>query len=34
MMTFDWSSDGSKLAWMQVQEVKDIVAVALPARER
>jgi Tol biopolymer transport system component/DNA-binding winged helix-turn-helix (wHTH) protein len=34
MMTFDWSSDGLKLVWMQVQEVKDIVAVALPGGER
>jgi Tol biopolymer transport system component/DNA-binding winged helix-turn-helix (wHTH) protein len=34
MATFDWSSDGSKLAWLQVQEVRDIVAVALPAGER
>jgi Tol biopolymer transport system component/DNA-binding winged helix-turn-helix (wHTH) protein len=34
MATFDWSNDGSKLAWMEVQEVRDIVAVALPSRER
>jgi Tol biopolymer transport system component/DNA-binding winged helix-turn-helix (wHTH) protein len=34
MATFDWSSDGSKLAWMQVKEVRDIVSVALPAGER
>ena len=34
MATFDWSSDGSKLAWMQVQYVRDIVAVALPGGER
>jgi hypothetical protein len=34
MATFDWSSDGSKLAWLQVQEVRDIVSVALPAAER
>ena len=34
MATFDWSSDGSKLAWLQVQEVRDIVSVALPAGER
>jgi Tol biopolymer transport system component len=34
MATFDWSSNGSKLAWLQVQEVRDIVSVALPAAER
>ena len=34
MATFDWSNDGSKLAWMEVQEVRDIVAVALPTSER
>ena len=34
MATFDWSSDGSKLAWLQVQDVRDIVSVALPAGER
>ena len=32
--TFDWSSDGSKLAWMEVQELRDIVAVALPVGGR
>jgi Tol biopolymer transport system component len=32
MATFDWSTDGSRLAWLQVQEVRDVVAVALPAR--
>jgi Tol biopolymer transport system component/DNA-binding winged helix-turn-helix (wHTH) protein len=34
MATFDWSSDGSKLAWLQVQEVRDVVSVALPVGER
>lgn len=28
--TFDWSRDGSKLAWMRVHEVRDIVAITLP----
>jgi Tol biopolymer transport system component len=27
--SFDWSRDGSKLAWMRVQEVSDIVAIGL-----
>ena len=31
--TFDWSRDGSKLAWMRVHEVRDIVAIALKKEE-
>jgi Tol biopolymer transport system component len=27
--SFDWSRDGSKLAWMRVHEVRDIVAIGL-----
>ena len=27
--SFDWSRDGLKLAWMRVQEVRDVVAIAL-----
>jgi hypothetical protein len=33
-MTFDWSTDGAKLAWMRVQEVRDVVSVVLPAGAR
>jgi len=32
--TFDWSADGSRLAWLRVQELRDVVAVALPAAQR
>jgi Tol biopolymer transport system component len=34
IMTFDWSTDGSKLAWMRVQEVRDVVSVVLPTGAR
>jgi Tol biopolymer transport system component len=31
--TFDWSRDGSKLAWVRTTEVHDVVSIDLDARE-
>jgi Tol biopolymer transport system component len=30
--TFDWSPDGSKLVWMRLNEVRDVVALSVDAR--
>jgi Tol biopolymer transport system component len=31
--TFDWSRDGSKLAWVRTTEVRDVVSIDLGPRE-
>jgi hypothetical protein len=31
--TFDWSPDGSRLAWIRINEVRDVVTIAVDAAD-